>query len=38
MKVEDSLSLEFEKNHFHPIIEYLSTIEWDGGGEIGFPY
>ncbi len=30
LKVEDSLSLEFEKNHFHPIIEYLSTIEWDG--------
>jgi predicted P-loop ATPase len=29
MKVEDSMALEFEKNHFHPIIDYLKVLEWD---------
>lgn len=30
MKVDDSLSLEIEKNTIHPIREYLSTLTWDG--------
>lgn len=29
MKVDDSLALEFEKNHFHPILDYLRGLEWD---------
>lgn len=29
-KVEDSLSLEIEKNTMHPIREYLNALEWDG--------
>lgn len=30
MKVDDSLALEIEKNSFHPIREYLNSLEWDG--------
>lgn len=30
LKIEDSLNLEFEKNGFHPIIDYLRSLEWDG--------
>ena len=29
-KVEDSLTLEIEKNAFHPIREYLEALRWDG--------
>ena len=29
MKVDDSLALEFEKNHYHPILDYLRSLEWD---------
>lgn len=29
-KVEDSLELEFEKNHFHPVLDYLRGLDWDG--------
>jgi putative DNA primase/helicase len=29
MKVEDSMALEFEKNHYHPILDYLRALEWD---------
>lgn len=29
-KVEDALSLEFEKKKFHPVIEYLKSVTWDG--------
>lgn len=29
MKIEDSLSLEFEKNHYHPILDYLRSLTWD---------
>lgn len=29
MKVEDSMALEFEKNHYHPILDYLRSLEWD---------
>lgn len=30
LKIDDSLALEFEKQSFHPILEYLSALEWDG--------
>lgn len=29
-KVDDALSLEVEKKKFHPIVEYLTTLVWDG--------
>ena len=29
-KVDDALSLEFEKKSFHPIVEYIKSITWDG--------
>ena len=29
-KVDDALSLEFEKKSFHPIIDYIKSQTWDG--------
>lgn len=29
-KVDDALSLEFEKKRFHPIIDYIKAQSWDG--------
>lgn len=29
-KIEDSIQLEFERNAFHPIQEYLEGLTWDG--------
>lgn len=29
-KIDDALSLEFERNRYHPITEYLSSLVWDG--------
>lgn len=29
-KVDDALSLEFEKHTFHPIVDYIKSLEWDG--------
>ncbi len=29
-KVDDALSLEFEKKKFHPIIDYIKSLAWDG--------
>lgn len=29
-KVDDALALEFEKKRFHPIIDYLRSLNWDG--------
>ena len=29
-KVDDALSLEFEKKKFHPIIDYIKSLTWDG--------
>jgi len=29
LKIDDSLALEFEKQSFHPIREYLSKLVWD---------
>lgn len=30
MKIEDSISLEFEKQSYHPIKDYLKALKWDG--------
>ena len=29
-KVDDALALEFEKNQFNPVKEYITSLEWDG--------
>lgn len=29
-KVDDALALEFERKRFHPIIDYLKSLKWDG--------
>ena len=33
-KVEDALALEIEKQQFHPIIQYLEGLKWDGKNRI----
>lgn len=29
-KVDDALALEFEKKKFHPIVDYIKSLVWDG--------
>lgn len=29
-KIEDAVHLEAERNAFHPIIDYITSLEWDG--------
>jgi predicted P-loop ATPase len=29
-KIDDALALEFEKNRFHPVVDYLRSLVWDG--------
>lgn len=29
-KVDDALALEFERNKFNPVLDYLNSLEWDG--------
>lgn len=29
-KVDDAIALEFERNSFHPIRDYLNSLTWDG--------
>lgn len=33
-KVDDSLKLEFEKRSFHPVRDYLNSLNWDGKGRV----
>ena len=33
-KVEDALMLEFEKQSFHPVRDYLNSITWDGTARV----
>ncbi len=34
MKIEDSIALEFEKQSFHPIKDYLKALKWDGDNRL----
>jgi len=34
LKIDDSMALEFEKNSFHPILDYLRSVEWDGENRV----
>lgn len=29
-KIDDAMALEFERNAFHPIQDYIKSLEWDG--------
>lgn len=29
LKINDALAIEFEKNHFHPVKDYLNNLKWD---------
>lgn len=33
-KVDDALSLEFERNKFNPVADYLKSLHWDGVNRI----
>lgn len=33
-KIDDALALEFEKARFHPVIDYLKGLVWDGKNRI----
>lgn len=33
-KIDDALSLEFERNTYHPIRDYLNGLKWDGVARI----
>lgn len=35
-KVDDAISLEFERKKFHPIIEYIKSLKWDGEERINY--
>lgn len=30
LKIDDAMALEFERNNYHPVLKYLSDLEWDG--------
>ena len=34
LKIDDSLALEFEKNSFNPVLDYLRGLNWDGENRI----
>lgn len=34
LKIDDALALEFEKNSFNPILDYLRGLHWDGENRI----
>lgn len=34
LKIDDSIALEFEKQSFHPIKDYLNALVWDGTNRI----
>jgi predicted P-loop ATPase len=36
LKIDDSLALEFEKNSYHPIKDYLKNLRWDKKERLDF--
>lgn len=36
LKIDDALALEFEKNKYHPVKDYLKPLVWDGVRRIDF--
>lgn len=34
MKIDDALNLEFQKQAFHPVKDYLESLKWDGAPRI----
>lgn len=34
LKIEDSLLLEIEKNAYHPVKDYLNSLDWDGESRV----
>jgi len=30
LKIDDSLALEFERNSFNPVVDFLNGVKWDG--------
>lgn len=35
-KIDDAIKLEFERNSYHPIQEYLNSLEWDGRSRVDY--
>jgi len=35
-KIDDAIALEFERNSFHPIKDYLDALKWDGVKRIDY--
>lgn len=33
-KIDDALALEFERKHYHPIIDYIKSLSWDSTNRI----
>lgn len=34
LKIDDSMAIEVERNGFHPICEYIKSLQWDGQSRI----
>jgi predicted P-loop ATPase len=33
-KIDDAIALEFERNNFHPIKDYIKSLQWDGEARV----
>lgn len=36
LKIDDALALEFEKNSFNPVVDYLRALKWDGTPRVDY--